>query len=71
MEETVLKRKFIFIKDGVNKDLPDPNPIWTPQKVKSHYAQMYPEILNSNVSGPTISNEFLTYEFSSAIGTKG
>lgn len=71
MDVQVLKRVFPFSKNGVSKTLPDPNPQWTPQKVKEHYVQAHPELINSYVGEPKISKDVITYEFITQTGTKG
>ncbi len=71
MKTQILIREFIFTKSGNIKTLPDPNPQWTPLKVKEHYTQAHPELLNSNVSEPKISDGKITYEFTTNPGTKG
>lgn len=71
MEVKVLLRCFVFTKNGTTTELNDPNPAWTPEKVKAHYVQSHPELLNSHVGEPKITKDKITYEFVTEVGTKG
>jgi PRTRC genetic system protein C len=71
MELQILKREFSFEKDGKITLLPDPESSWTPQKVKEHYTQAHPELINATIGEPKISNDKITYVFSQQTGTKG
>ena len=51
--------------------LPDPGTALTPEEVKAHYANVYPELLNSSVKGPTEEDGKKIYAFNIATGTKG
>lgn len=67
MKVAQLTRKFKY--NGV--DLADPNPGLAPEKVKDVYANMYPELVNSVIEGPTTKDGVVTYTFTRAVGTKG
>lgn len=64
---TNLKREF-KLKD---KKLPDPNPNLTPDEVMAFYSNQHPELVTSNVFGPTINGDVAVYEFKTTVGTKG
>jgi PRTRC genetic system protein C len=66
-----LKRKFRFEKDGKTITLPDPNKEHSTTQVMNFYANQYPELTTSTVSGPEVENDFAVYEFKTTIGTKG
>ena len=71
MEAKILTRKFKAKIKGVEVSLEDPNPKWGTQLVKEHFANIYPEILNSTISHPEITKDSIVYEFSTNPGTKG
>ena len=72
MEKIELIRKFKFNKNGKEIILNDPDPSMPPAKVGVFYSGMYPELLNSGVTGPKYDNDGnAVYTLSSAIGTKG
>jgi len=66
-ESTQAKRVFRF--DG--RDLPDPNPKWSPDKVRSFYSNDHGELTNANIKGPTIEGDQAVYLFKTVVGTKG
>lgn len=53
------------------KTLPDPNPTFTPDEVMAFYSNQHPELVTSNVFGPTIEGDAAVYEFKTTVGTKG
>lgn len=71
METKDLIRKFLYNNNGNNIILDDPNPDFTPNRVKEFYSNTYPELLNATVDNPKIENDNLIYEFNTKIGTKG
>lgn len=71
MESSVLDRKFSFKKGNETITLPDPNPSWTPLKVKDHYSAQYAALLNANIDEPIITDTTINYSFSETPGTKG
>lgn len=67
MASEQLERVFKFN----NQNLSDPDPTLSPQQVMEIYANQYPELVNSNISGPKIDGKKAVYEFSKQIGRKG
>ena len=67
MEAVELKRVFKH-KDVV---LDDPNPSISKDDVLDFYSNQYPELTNAHVTGPTVINDKLQYEFTTSVGTKG
>ena len=51
--------------------LPDPGTHMTPQEVMKFYSGQYPELTNSNCSGPEIAEDKAVYTFSKSVGVKG
>jgi PRTRC genetic system protein C len=51
--------------------LDDPDPKWNIEEVKDFYANAYPELTQSIIEGPDVSDEGLTYTFRKSVGTKG
>jgi len=51
--------------------LDDPDPKWSLEEVKDFYANAYPELTQSIIEGPDVSDEGLTYTFRKSVGTKG
>lgn len=54
-----------------NMPLPDPDPKLTADQVKEFYANIYPELTNAEIEGPTQKGAEIIYEFRKAVGTKG
>lgn len=51
--------------------LEDPNPEWTPEEVKNHYANVYSELTQATVEGPETNEDRIEYKFVKMFGTKG
>ncbi len=51
--------------------LDDPDPKWSIEEVKDFYANAYPELTQSIIEGPDVSDEGVTYTFRKSVGTKG
>ncbi len=51
--------------------LDDPDPKWSIEEVKDFYGNAYPELTQSIIEGPDVSDEGLTYIFRKSVGTKG
>jgi len=51
--------------------LDDPDPQMSPEEVKSFYENIYPELTQSNISGPQLTEDGLEYKFERVYGTKG
>lgn len=61
--------KRVFEIDG--KPYDDPNPTMSIKEVKAFYATQHPELVNSELMGPTYENGVAKYSASKSIGTKG
>jgi PRTRC genetic system protein C len=69
MAAKIEKLERVFEFNGTS--LPDPGEALTVDEVKAHYANTYPELLNSTIKGPTEEDGKKIYEFNIATGTKG
>lgn len=58
-----------FHYNGVK--LVDPIPTADPEKIKSFYAALYPEITSAIVEGPEYKGNKMVYTFKRSVGTKG
>ena len=54
-----------------NLRLEDPDPSMTPEKVKEFYAGIYPELTQSIIEEPQVSENAVTYKLAKTYGTKG
>jgi len=63
----VLARKFKY--NTITLD--DPDPKWTPEKVKEFYSNVYPELTQAVIMPPSIGEDGLEYKFEKTYGTKG
>ena len=61
----------VFIIDGKNIEIPDPDPKLSLENVMELYSGMYPELTTATVHGPEYRNDKVIYRFKSVIGTKG
>ena len=61
----------VFTLNKGKTTLPDPNPEMEAEEVMAFYATQYPELTNSNVSGPEIKDGKAVYKFQTIIGDKG
>ncbi len=52
-------------------ELEDPGAEMSLEEVKDFYANVYPELTQSNIEGPDFTDQGLVYEFRKAVGTKG
>ena len=53
------------------RPLPDPNPVMTPEAVKSHYANVYPELNTALVEEGEIAGGQKVWNFKIKIGNNG
>lgn len=67
LETTPVERTFNY--NGIA--LADPSPSIAPDKVREHYAGVYPELHTAVVEGPTLKNGKHAYAFIRSVGTKG
>lgn len=51
--------------------LEDPDPNMLPEEVKDFYGNIYPELTQSVIEGPDLSENGMQYSFTRAVGTKG
>ncbi|MDE5757442.1 MAG: PRTRC system protein C, partial [Allobaculum sp.] len=49
----------------------DPNQSLNTDEVIAFYSNQHPELVTSNVFGPTIDGDNAVYEFKTTVGTKG
>lgn len=62
-----LERIFVYDK----KELKDPNPSFSIDKVQEIYANQFPELLNCKFNGPEIKEGKAYYTFEKTAGTNG
>lgn len=67
LETSAVERTFTY--NGIS--LADPNPSLEPDKVREHYAGIYPELHTGVVEGPTLKGGKHAYSFIRSVGTKG
>ena len=67
-----LKRKFTAEINGKDMDLPDIGEDKSPEEVIKFYANIYPELLNTNIDGPNIGKDNVAvYSTKAKMGGKG
>lgn len=66
-----LDRKFVVTINNESVTLTDPNPDFSPDEVMGFYSNTYPELTNSTVQGPVMSDEGAVYTFKTTVGQKG
>ena len=72
MEKIKLKRVFMLKKNGKDIRLEDPDENLAPVKVATFYSNVYPELLNASVNGPTYNDQGeAVYTMNASMGTKG
>lgn len=72
MQKIALKRIFVFKKNGKDIKLDDPDSGLEPAKVATFYSNLYPELLNASVNGPSYNDQGeAVYTMSATMGTKG
>lgn len=69
MDIKQLKREFVIEKG--NKQLADPDPTMSPDKVMAYYSNQFPELVNAHVRGPEVLTNKLKFKFVTGVGTKG
>jgi PRTRC genetic system protein C len=69
MALTVKALPRVFTYNAINLD--DPDPEMTPGEVKDFWANVYPELTQSQVDGPHMEDERVVYKFARTVGTKG
>jgi PRTRC genetic system protein C len=67
IEINALERKFKYNQISLS----DPNPAFTIEQVRDFYANVYPEIINAEIEGPTVEGNTHRYNYRRAVGTKG
>jgi len=51
--------------------LDDPNSEWNTKQVIDFYTGTYPELINSNLEGPSVKEDKMVYTINTKTGTKG
>ncbi len=59
----------VFIYNAITLD--DPDPKMTAEEAKEFWANVYPELTQSQIEGPYNENERIVYKFVRTVGTKG
>lgn len=67
MSIQVVQRRFVLC----GTDLPDPDHTLTPEEVRSHYEEMYPQLANAKVIRDADVLEEEVYLFDVFVGHKG
>ena len=68
---TELPRVFTLKEGKETITLPDPDSSWLPKRVLNFYAPTYPILTTATVTGPTLKDDKVLFEFQTHIGTKG
>lgn len=71
LKKEALKREFVLESRSGKTNLPDPDPNMSPEQVMSFYSNTYPELVTSNVHGPSYRENKVVYSFKTSVGTKG
>lgn len=69
MAAKIEKIERVFEFNGIR--LPDPGSSLTPEEVRNHYANTYPDLLNAAIKGPSEDGGKQIYSFNRSTGTKG
>jgi PRTRC genetic system protein C len=69
MPATIKPLKRIFKYNGL--DLPDPDPVLSPEAVGAHYAGAYPELHNIESVSSHYEKDSQVFEFKRGYGAKG
>lgn len=67
MQVTAPRRRFMYN----DQELPDPNRELAPEDVKGIHALSHAELGNATLTGPEVTEEWITYTYQRKIGTKG
>lgn len=65
------KREFVAEINGEKQTLPDPNPSFSPEEVRKHYAALHGELTNAAIEGPKATKDGVSYSIITKAGTKG
>ena len=71
MEVLGLQRKFIMKTSKGDSPLEDLDGNWSPERIKGHYASLYPELTNAKTEDRGIVDGFHEIAFKTIAGTKG
>ena len=71
LKKEALKREFVLEDRSKKTVLADPDPAMSPEQVMSFYSNTYPELVTSNVHGPSYRENKVVYSFKTSVGTKG
>lgn len=61
--------KRVFVYDG--REHADPDPAMSPEQVRQHYANFFPELANGAHSGPVKRGDEEVWTLQKRVGTKG
>ena len=71
LESKLLKRVFIYSHRGTKKELSDPDPSMSPERVLNLYAAQYSPLTNATIQGPDTKGGKIIFTFATTLGTKG
>jgi PRTRC genetic system protein C len=67
-----LPREFVARQGkGNERVLSDPGQGMSPEEVRTHYAQVYPELASAGIEGPSVQDGKQVYVFTGSVGVKG
>lgn len=67
MKKQLIIRQFVF--DDLVLD--DPNPDWTPEKVKTFYAPQYPSLTSALINEGKVKDGVIKFKFVTKVGING
>ena len=67
MQVTQLRRVFHF--NSLRLD--DPNPAWSPDRVREFFSASFPDLTNAEVAGPDVKDGQAVFTIRRNVGTKG
>lgn len=72
LEVKALPREFLARQGkGNERVLTDPGTGMSPEEVRAHYAQVYPELASAGIEGPVVKDGKQVYVFTGSVGLKG
>lgn len=71
LQVTGIERVFKLQNGNETIELQDPNPNWTPDRVKSFFEDNYSELTNATIESKGIINDKMVFEFGSTPKVKG
>lgn len=67
----ILTRKFVFDDKNTKTDLPDPNPAFSPEQVRTFYGTTHSALTNAAITQETDAQGAEVITFKTYAGTKG